>query len=215
MKKGIVIVGAGGHAKVCIELLHAMGERISYCIGNEESPELCLGIPVLQGDNYIQSLFKDGYSRIFIAIGSNSLRERLATQAINQGYHLVNAISPQAIISPTASLGSGIAIMAGVVINAETRIDDLVIINTGATIDHDCQIGKSVHIAPQCALAGSVKIGNQSFIGLGSKVIPHLEIGEKVIIGAGAVVISNIKSDVTAVGVPARIITKRSAKGIS
>jgi UDP-perosamine 4-acetyltransferase len=212
MKKGIVIVGAGGHAKVCIELLQAMGEQISYCIGNEESPELCLGIPVLQGDNHIQSLYEDGYSRIFIAIGSNSLRERLATQAINQGYQLVNALSPQAIISPTASLGAGIAIMAGAVINAETRIDDLVIINTGATIDHDCQIGKSVHIAPQCALAGNVRIGNQSFLGLGTKVIPDLEIGEKVMIGAGAVVIANIKSEATAVGVPARIINKEALK---
>lgn len=204
--KGIVIVGAGGHAKVCIELLQAMGEEISYCIGDDVNIKNCLGIPVLQGDHFIQKLYEDGYSRIFIAIGSNSLRENLATLATNQGYQLVNAISPTAIISPSASIGSGIAIMAAAVINAETIIDDLAIINTGATIDHNCRIGKAAHIAPQCALAGNVKIGTQGFLGLGSKVIPDLEIGEKTIIGAGAVVISNIKSEATAVGVPASII---------
>ncbi len=206
MKKGIVIVGAGGHAKVCIELLQAMGEEISVCIGSEDSPKECLNIPVLQGDETIQTLYEEGYSRIFIAIGSNRLRERLATLALNQGYQLVNAISPKATISPSAVLGSGIAIMAGVVINAETQIDDLAIINTGATVDHDCRIGKAVHIAPQCALAGNVKVGKQSFIGIGSKVIPDIEIGENVMIGAGAVVIKNIKSEATAVGAPARII---------
>lgn len=206
MTKGIIVVGAGGHAKVCIELLQAMGEEISYCIGNNDNIKECLGIPVLQGDHFIQALYEDGYSRIFIAIGSNSLRESLATLATNQGYQLVNAISPMAIISPSASIGRGVAIMAAAVINAETTIDDLAIINTGATIDHDCRIGKAAHIAPQCALAGNVTIGAQSFLGLGSKVIPNLEIGEKTMIGAGAIVISNIKSEKTAVGVPARII---------
>ncbi|KTC84731.1 MULTISPECIES: acetyltransferase [Legionella] len=208
MKKGIIIIGAGGHAKVCIELLRSMGEEVSFCIGNDGSADLCLDIPVLQGDNHLNILHEEGYSRIFIAIGSNYLRERLATMAMNEGYILVNAISPQAIISPSARLGSGVAIMAGVVINAEANIADLAIINTGATVDHDCQIAKAVHIAPQCALAGNVKVGSQSFLGVGSKVIPEIEIGEKVILGAGTVVISNIINGATAVGVPARIINK-------
>lgn len=208
MKKAIIIMGAGGHAKVCIELLRAMGEKVGFCIGSEGSADLCLDVPVLQGDKHLSRLRKEGYSRIFIAIGSNALRERLATMAINEGYNLINAISPQAIISSSARLGSGIAIMAGVVINAEATIADLAIINTGATVDHDCQIAKAVHIAPQCALAGNVKVGPQSFLGIGSKVIPEIEIGEKVILGAGTVVISNIKNEVTAVGVPARIINK-------
>lgn len=206
MTKGIVIVGAGGHAKVCIELLQAMGEEVSYCIGNDDSVKECLGLPVLQGNQTIQALYEEGYSRIFIAIGLNSAREQLAALALAQGYQLVNAISPKAIISPSASIGRGVAIMASAVINAETTIDDLAIINTGATIDHDCRIGKAVHIAPQSALAGNVRIGAQSFLGLGSKVLPNLEIGEKTMIGAGSVVISNINSAATAVGVPAVII---------
>lgn len=204
--KEIIMVGAGGHAKVCIELLRAMGEKVSYCIGQEDSVNPCLAVPVLQGDSHLRTLREQGYSRLFIAIGSNSLRERLAETAVNEGYQLINAISPNAVISPSARLGQGIAIMAGVVINAEAVIGDLAIINTGATVDHDCQIGKAVHVAPQCALAGNVTVGRQTLIGAGATVIPEIKIGEKVNIGAGAVIIKDISSEATAVGVPARII---------
>lgn len=205
---GIVMMGAGGHAKVCIELLRAMGEKVSFCIGGQDSPKTCLEVPVLKGDERLAQLRSEGYSKLFVAIGSNTLRDHLSALALTQGYQLVNAISPQATISPTAKLGVGVAVMAGAVINAETSIGDLSIINTGAVIDHDCQIGKAVHIAPQCALAGNVTIGDCSFLGIGSKVIPKVTIGEKVTVGAGAVVIHHLKAGVTAVGVPARLIFK-------
>lgn len=206
MKNSIVVIGAGGHAKVCIELLQAMGEKIAYCIGGADSPNACVGVPVLIGDENLLRLRSVGYSRLFVAIGSNRLREHLASLGIEQGYQLVNAISPHASISPTTRLGIGIAVMAGVVINAEANISDLVIVNSGATIDHDCQIGKAVHIAPKCGLAGSVVVGRQSMLGIGCSVIPGISIGDNAVIGAGSVVIHNIDSQVTAVGVPAKII---------
>ncbi len=206
MKNQIIVLGASGHAKVCIELLRAMGEEVSYCVGREDSPDHCVEVPVLKGDENLVLLRNEGYYRAFIAIGSNRLRLRLASVVIGQGYQLVNAISPQACVSPTVRLGWGVAIMAGAVINAETSIGDLAIINTGAVIDHDCQIGKAVHISPQCALSGNVIIGDLSFLGIGCKVIPEIQIGEQVIIGAGGVVISNINSGATAVGVPAKVI---------
>jgi UDP-perosamine 4-acetyltransferase len=206
VKSEIVVVGAGGHAKVCVELLRAMGEHVAYCIGGRNGAAACVGVPVLEGDEHLARLARDGYSKVFIAIGSNQLRERLATSAIAHGWRLVNAISPQAIISPSARLGHGIAIMAGAVVNAEASIADLAIINTGATIDHDCQIGEAVHIAPQCGLAGNVSIGRLSFLGVGCKVIPGVTVGEAVIVGAGSVLTRDIASNVTAVGVPARVI---------
>lgn len=204
MKSSVIIVGAGGHAKVCIELLREMGEQIAFCIGNSDSPEKCLGVKVLNGDEHLARLRSEGYYKIFIAIGSNKLRHSLGSYAQKLGFHLINAISTRAVISPTVKLGIGIAVMAGAVINAEAKIDDLAIINTGATVDHDCKIGKAVHLAPQSALAGNVVIGDYSFLGIGSNVIPEINIGKNVMVGAGGVVISDIASDITVVGVPAR-----------
>lgn len=206
MKHSIIIVGAGGHAKVCIELLQAMGETVAFCIGGADSTDQCLQIPVLKGDEHLTSLRSEGYYRVFIAIGANHLRERLANLAMGQGYQLVNAISPQAVVSATAKLGMGIAIMPGAIINAETVLGDLAIVNTGATVDHDCRIGKAAHVAPQCVLAGNVSVGEQSFLGIGCKVIPEVNIAEQVTVGAGAVVITDIPPYAKAVGVPAKII---------
>jgi len=183
-----------------------MGETPSYCISETDEIQQCLGVSVLKGDDNLEHLYDKGYTRLFVAIGSNALREHLANSATQIGYKLVNAISPKAIVSPSASLGVGVAIMAGVVINADTRVEDLAIINTGATVDHDCYIGKAAHIAPQCGLAGHVMVGDQSFLGIGCKVIPHVKIGKQAILGAGSVVISDIHPGVTAVGVPARVI---------
>jgi UDP-perosamine 4-acetyltransferase len=201
----VVIIGAGGHAKVCIELLRAMGKEVSFCVGGKDSPDSCLGVPVLKGDENLMRLRKEGYTDLFIAIGSNQLRSRLADVAKEMGFRLVNAISPTAVVSPSAKIGIGVAIMVGALINAEADIGDLAIINTGASIDHDCVIGRAVHIAPQSGLAGKVKVGAGSFLGVGCNVIPGVEIGENVTVGAGGVVISNIPSGSTAVGIPARV----------
>ncbi|MFA6230595.1 MAG: acetyltransferase [Rhodanobacter sp.] len=213
MRNGIVVIGGGGHAKVCVELLRAMGEIVDYCIGGEDSADACAGVPVLKGDEHIERLREIGYQEAFVAIGCNRLRERLAALAVGQGYRLVNAVSPGASISPSARLGLGVAIMAGVVINADATISDLAIINTGATIDHDCHIGRAAHIAPQCGLAGNVTVGAGSFLGIGCKVIPGLSIGEHATLGAGSVVISHIPASVIAVGVPAGIIKSKHPLG--
>ncbi|MGA7813225.1 acetyltransferase [Caballeronia sp.] len=206
MVKGIVVVGAGGHAKVCIESLRAMGELVDFCVGDENSPDSCVGVPVLVGDDNLARLRSEGYEKAFIAIGSNRLRERLAKLATDQGYRLVNAINPHAIISPSVTFGNGVAVMAGAVINAEAAIESLANINTGATIDHDCRIGRAVHIAPQCGLAGNVVVGDQAFLGIGARVIPEIKIGANVTVGAGGVVIQDIDSGKTVVGIPVRPI---------
>ncbi len=207
---GIVVVGSGGHAKVVIELLRAMGETVSHCIGGVNDAPHCLGVPVLAGDHHLALLRIKGFRRAIVAVGSNQARQRLADLVAQAGYELVNAISPRAMISPTATLGQGIAIMAGAILNADCRIEDLAIINTGASIDHDCVIRRAAHVAPQCALAGNVTVGEGSFLGVGCKVIPGIHIGDNTTIGAGGVVVRDLPGGVIAVGVPTRVIKTRS-----
>lgn len=214
MNRDIVIVGGSGHAKVCIEILRSLGERVAFCVAGDDTFTDCVGVPVLVGDEHLDRLREQGYGRVFVAIGSSRLRQRLAAYCEKLGYEIVSAVSPQALISPTVHLGRGVAVMPGAVINADTVIGDLAIVNTGATIDHDCRIGAAVHIAPQCGLAGNVTVGDHSFLGVGTKVIDVIRIGERVMLGAGSVVVADIDSDVTAVGVPARVIKSAAAKGI-
>jgi len=208
MKESVIVLGGGGHSKVVIEILRASGYSVEYCISASEGVQTCVGVPVLCGDHHLDELLDAGYSKVFPGVGSNLVRERAAERALKIGYQLVSAISPAAIISPSATIGRGVAIMGGVVINAESKVEDLAIINTGATVDHDCHIGLGAHVAPRCVLAGSVKIGNGSFLGAGTVVIPEVVIGERCIIGAGAVVVRDVPAFSKAIGHPARIKNK-------
>jgi UDP-perosamine 4-acetyltransferase len=210
MKDAVVVMGDSGHAKVCIELLQAMGRQVAFCVGVGDASH-CAGVPVLHGDLHLARLRAEGYSNLFVAVGANAVRRRLASAALAQGFCLVNAISPRASISPSARLGQGIAVMAGAVLNAECAIGDLAIINTGATVDHDCRIGLATHIAPQCGLAGNVTVGDETFLGIGCKVIPEIRIGNQVVVGAGAVIVRDIADAARAAGVPARPLKIRSA----
>jgi UDP-perosamine 4-acetyltransferase len=209
-KPQVVIVGSGGHAKVVIELIRAQGlYNIAGCTDADPASKDVLGVPLLGSDACLPELLARGISHAFIAIGSNSLRLRLGREVEGMGFTLINAISPQAAISPSARLGVGIAIMAGAVINAEALIDDLAIINTGSCIDHDCRIGTAAHIAPGSALAGGVDVGQQVFVGAGAVAIPGIKIGDGAVVGAGGVVIRELPPNTVAVGVPARPLTQR------
>jgi UDP-perosamine 4-acetyltransferase len=208
----VVVIGARGHAKVVIDVLRDMGERVACCVGADDSPDAGLPVPVMKGDGHLALLRERGYTRAIVAIGSNDVRERLAEQVERTGFELVSAVSTRAVISPSVRLGRGVVVMPGVIVNAGAVIEDLAIINTGATVDHDCHIGRAVHVAPQCALAGHVTVGVCSFLGIGSTVIPGIRIGRHVTVGAGGVVVDDVPDGVTVVGVPARPMTASRLK---
>ncbi|UAL11780.1 acetyltransferase [Caulobacter segnis] len=207
---GVVIIGGGGHAKVVIESLRASGRRVAAIVDADPTPREVLGVPVLGDDLKLSELREQGLSELFVAIGDNQLREKLGRKARALGFSLVNAIHPSAIISPTVRIGEGVAVMAGVVINAESQIGDLAIVNTGAVIDHDCRLGAACHLGPASALAGGVSIGDRAFLGVGARVIPGVTIGADAIVGAGGVVVRDLPEAVLAVGVPAQIKGERS-----
>jgi UDP-perosamine 4-acetyltransferase len=201
-----VIIGAGGHAKVAIELLRAGGDhKIAGLIDQDPAGSPILGLSVLGTDADLPRLRREGISHAFVGIGDNLRRLQIGRYLRQIGFETVNAISPAAVVSDTAKLGCGIAVMAGAVINAEARIDDFSIINTSSSVDHDCWIAEGAHVAPGCSIAGNVKIGRLTFVGTGATVIPRITIGENVLIGAGACVIRDVPDDARAWGVPAKI----------
>jgi UDP-perosamine 4-acetyltransferase len=205
--KNVVIIGAGGHSKVVIDILRSVDEfNVIGCTAYHIDLKSILDVPIVGDDSKLPELFSSGVKNAFIAIGDNMLREKLTLMAKKIGFNLINAISPFAYISKSSSIGNGVAIMPGAVINAEVIIGNNVIINTSASIDHECVIEEYSHIAPGCHLAGNINIGRGSFLGIGSSVIPHVRIGQGCVIGAGTVVIKDLPPFSKSIGVPARVI---------
>jgi UDP-perosamine 4-acetyltransferase len=206
----VVLVGTGGHAHVCAELLREdRSLDLVGCTGPEPHDTTLMDVPYLGTDDDLRSLFATGINHAFVAVGDNARRARLLDELESVGFTLVNAISGAAVVSPTARLGRGVAVMPGVVVNANTVVGDGAILNSGASVDHDCIVGRAAHVAPRVAVAGWVTIGDGAFLGIGSCVVDKVRVGAWTVVGAGAAVTQDLPAHVTAVGVPARPVRQR------
>ena len=202
----VLVLGAGGHAKVVIEQLRAGGREVAGVLDADATPRLVAGAPVIGSDDDLERLRGEGLADAFVALGGNALRARLGARLRGLGYTLVNAVHPSAVMSPSVKLGEGVAIMAGACLNADTRVGHLAIVNTGAVVDHDNDLGEACHVAPRCGLAGNVTVGARAFLGVGCSAVPGVTIGADAQVGAGGVIVRDIPAGAQAMGVPARVV---------
>ena len=203
MKDKLIIIGASGHGKVVADIAIKMNKWQSIAfLDDDESIKTSIGLEVI-GRTADAFTYKDE-ADFFVAIGSNTTREKIQEKLIEQGINVICLIHPSAVIGTNVEIGFGSVVMAGVVINSSSRIGNGCIINTSSSIDHDNVIENYVHISPGVNMAGTVKVGKGSWIGIGSVVSNNVNICSSCKVGAGAVVVKNITEPGTYVGVPAR-----------
>lgn len=208
MKK-IVLIGAGGHCKVIIDIIKSANEYQIVGITDKSAKGNLLNIPIIGDDSVLQNIYDNGTKYAFIglgALGNINVRNIICDKLRKIGFKLPVLIHRNSIVSPYVKIGDGTCVMAGTVINAGTHISENCIINTGSIIEHDCKIGHNTHVSPNSSIAGTVTVGFNTHIGIGSSIIQGKIIGNNVTIGAGAVVINDIPDNSTAVGVPAKVI---------
>lgn len=203
----VVVIGAGGHGRVVLDILLSSGQHRVVGILDAD-PGLIgtqlYGIEVLGPVNLLSKLRQQRVRGAVVAIGDNRVRRKYRAEIDAAGLDAINAIHPSSVISPRAILGRNVVVCAGAVVCTDATIGDSVIINTGACVDHECLVGEGAHIAPGAVLAGRVQIGPDAFIGLGSKIIQCRTVGAAAVVGAGAVVIRDVPEGARMVGVPAR-----------
>jgi UDP-perosamine 4-acetyltransferase len=165
---------------------------------------MVLGVRVVGDDSMAPQLLEGGHAAAFVALGRNDLRRRIGLRLRAMGFRLPTLIHPSAVVSVSAVLGEGIAVLPQAVVHACAQVGDLAIVNTAAVVEHDCIIGAGAHVAPRSVLGGNVTLGEEVFFGIGAVARPLSRIGPRTTIGAGGVVVSDIAADVVAIGVPAR-----------
>ena len=204
ISKKIVLIGAGGHGLVLADIAKLNGyDEIVFLddAENKKYPYRIIG-SISTIEKYI-----GGYD-FFISLWNKEIRAKLFDQIVRVNGKLVNLIHPSSVIAADVLLGKGVAIMANVVINSKTEINDGCIINTLSSVDHENKIGKFVHISPGCHLSGKVQIGAKCWLGTGCNVVNNILICEESIIGAGSVIIKDIVEPGTYVGVPSKRVKR-------
>lgn len=203
MNERVVVIGGSGHAKVLVDIIEqSVNIEIVGFVSIDEH-ETLYGYAHLGDDDALPAIFDSGVRSALVAIGDNRRRKVAIDMLRKGGFKLINAISPAAVVSKYVRAGEGIAVLPGAVVNAGSYLEDGVIVNTNASIDHDCLVGKCAHVAPGANVAGCVRLEEGVLVGTGSSVIPGVTIGSWTIVGAGAAVVSDLPANIVAVGVPA------------
>ena len=188
-KPSIILIGAGGHAHACIDVIEQHGQyQIAGLVGmQEEMHTRHLGYDVIATDADLPQLAKD-YECALITVGqlqSPDKRIRLYQQAIELGFSSPSIVAPTAYVATHASIGAGTIVMHGAIVNARASVGMNCIINTTALIEHDAIVGDHCHISTGAILNGRVSVGSGSFVGSGSVIRDRISIGENCVVGMG------------------------------
>ncbi len=213
----IVGIGAGGHAKILVEMIEEIGKYEIIGFTDRDPQKIGTthkGYPVLGSERKLVELYNAGVRNAFIGVGAVSsagtrLRAELFRQATKLGFQMVTLVHPRAMVSPSATIGVGSVVMAGAVIGTGTHVGGNVTVYAGAVVEHDSTIGDHVHLSPGVLIAGGVHVGEGTFLGIGASMIHGIKVGAWTTIGAGAVVLHEIPDHCVAVGIPARVVAKR------
>ncbi|CAM3178709.1 Acetyltransferase [Sphingomonas antarctica] len=196
----IILIGAGGHARVVFDALIAGGtlpDTVTVRDARGGGEVLMHRAVAPEIDETI-----DG-SLFHVAIGNAQARARLSAAAGLNGGRALTIVHPRATVSPYAVLGLGVFVAAGAIVGPGATIGDGAIVNHNAVVDHDCAVGDFAHIAPHATLGGGAMVGTLTLVGAGGVVLPGVTVGPATIIGAGSVVTRDVSGGQW-VGSPAR-----------
>ena len=208
---------AGGHARVVIDILLNAGRTVAGLIDADESLHGTefLGIPVVGNDDFTTTL-NPGSVALINALGNRPhdgksdlhRRRALYEKFKDQGFTFETVVSVDATVSKNISLGEGCHVITRAVIHPGSKLGTDVIVNTGASLDHDCVVGAHSHIAPWAVLCGGVSVGEECHIGARAVLVPGITVGDGAVVGAGAVVIDDVAAGITVVGNPAHAVAR-------
>lgn len=201
----IVVVGGGGHAKICIDILRQMNTFSIVGIVDSGLPlgVEVLGVPVIGIDANLLEFKKLGVQNAVNGVGAvtdHSKRGKIFRHLLELGFALPNLIHPSAVVEPSAKLGNGNHVMANATVGSAAMIGNNCIINSGTVVSHDCTLEDNVHIAPGAILAGTVHVGQDTLVGMGATVYFGVTIGSGAVINNGV----NLARDI-----PAHSVVKR------
>ena len=200
----IVLVGAGGHARVLLSLLQRLGVVVAGYTASEANERL--GCQYLGTDSILREADRATQYCVALAVGlprPNPTRLELINGLLGIGLTAPPIIAATSTIDPGVTIAEAAVVLDGALVAVGSSLGRGAIINHNASVDHDCVIDDNVHIAPGATLCGNVRAGRNSMVGAGATVIPGIRIAENCLIGAGATVTVDTEPNSVYAGCPA------------
>ena len=207
LKRKLILIGGGGHAKVAWELAVACGFEVAGYLANHKNATL--EVNYLGPDSEISNFDPIQYNLV-LGIGSVKsvlFRKEIFERFSEFGFEFQTLIHPSSFISPSALIENGVQVFPMSIVHSFAKIGANVILNTGSCIEHDAVVGAHSHISPRALILGGVEVGICSHIGANSTTLQGLKIGDMCTVGAGAVVTRSIENNLTVVGMPAKKVS--------
>jgi sugar O-acyltransferase (sialic acid O-acetyltransferase NeuD family) len=214
MERTCVILGAGGHARMLLDiLLVTPGVRVHGMLDPDRQLRgtSSFGVPILGGDELLSDMASQGVDSFVVGVGGvgdNRPRQRLFELGVAHGLQPLTVIHPAAVCSTRTVIGAGCQLLPGSIVNAGAKLGVNVVVNSGAIVEHDCEIGDHAHVATGARMASTVRVGERVHIGAGATVRQRITIEADAVVGAGAVVVKDVASGLTVVGVPAHPLSR-------
>jgi len=198
-RNNLILIGAGGHARSCIDVVEQEGNfKIIGLVGIEsELGSKVNGYEVIATDKDLSTLIHRAQFAL-IALGqisSPDARVNLLQRALKAGFELASVVSPSAYVSPSAQIGKGTVVMHGAIINSGVKVGSNCIINSRALLEHDTQVSDNCHISTGAILNGGVIVDEGCFIGSGTIVKEGVSIGKRSIVGMGSLLRANLNAN--------------------
>ena len=190
----ILILGNGGHARSCIDVIEAEKKYKIFGIISNEPTYGNIKYPIIGTDNDLEKLIAE-CKNVMIAFGSikdPSLRIKKYNMLKEIGFNFPIIKSPYAYVSSSAIIGEGSIIMHHSMINSHSIIGKNCIINSKALIEHDVKIGDHVHVSTSAVVNGSTEIDDESFVGSNAVLRESIKIGKRCLISAGLFINRNM-----------------------
>jgi sugar O-acyltransferase (sialic acid O-acetyltransferase NeuD family) len=220
MADGIIVIGAGGFGRETLDVIAAINattrDSAWDVIGVVDDAPADIQIERLRdreirhlgGIDANRELF-DG-TRYVVGIGSPGVRSRVVQKVEAWGALPATLVHPAAVVGTRVAIAAGSVVCGGVQISTNVRLGRHVHLNPGAIIGHDSVLDDFVSVNPGAIVSGEVTVGGGTLIGAGATVLQGLTVGTGATVGAGACATRDVDPGTVVVGIPARVMEKRS-----
>lgn len=213
MTQDLVIIGAAGVGRQCIDIIERMVEAgtgdysIRGVFDDQPKPEDLdklsdRAVPFLGTIDDLLALNET--LAVILGVGYPAPRGKILARLLAGEFIYPSIIDPRACLGTCVRIGQGVVVASGADISTHSIIGDFAHVNPSAILGHDVSLDKNVTVSPGATVSGNVTVGDSALVGAASVILQQLSVGEKAVIGAGAVVTRSVPPHTTVKGNPAK-----------